>query len=126
MLRCIRSFRVSAGRFGQIRTAYDDTRSKLQIGNHTKLIVQGFTGKQGTFHSETAIAYGTNVIGGTTPGKGGMTHLDRPVFNTVEDAKNSVDDKENLASVIYVPPPFAASAIMEALEAEIPLITCIT
>jgi succinyl-CoA synthetase alpha subunit len=93
------------------------------FGKETKLICQGFTGSQGTFHSEQAIAYGTNMVGGVTPGKGGAQHLDLPIFNTVEEAKARTGCN---ASVIYVPPPFAADAILEAIDAKIELIVCIT
>ncbi len=93
------------------------------VNKNTKLICQGFTGAQGTFHSEQAIAYGTKMVGGVTPGKGGTQHLGLPVFNTVDEAKHVTGCN---ASVIYVPPPFAADSILEAIDAKLELVVCIT
>ena len=95
----------------------------ILVNEHTRLICQGITGSQGTFHSEQAIAYGTKMVGGVTPGKGGTTHLDLPVFNSVHEARHVTGAN---ASVIYVPPPFAADSILEAIDAEMELIVCIT
>ena len=95
----------------------------ILVNKNTKVICQGFTGSQGTFHSEQAIVYGTNMVGGVTPGKGGTRHLDLPVFNTVKEANENLEID---ASVIYVPPQFAADSIIEAIDAKIPLIICIT
>jgi len=93
------------------------------VNKYTKIITQGFTGKQGTFHAEKALEYGTKMVGGVSPGKGGSTHLGLPVFNTVKEAKKGTDCN---ASVIYVPPPAAAAAILEAVDAGVELIVCIT
>jgi len=104
-------------------SGYNATNTNMVLTKESKVICQGFTGKQGTFHSKQAIEYGTNMVGGVSPGKGGKEHLGLPVFNSVKDAVAQVQPD---ASVIYVPPPGAAAAIMEALEAEVPLIVCIT
>ncbi|MCW3784816.1 succinate--CoA ligase subunit alpha, partial [Defluviimonas sp. CAU 1641] len=93
------------------------------VNKNTKVICQGLTGSQGTFHSEQAIAYGTQMVGGVTPGKGGQSHIGLPVFNSVHEAKQATEAN---ASVIYVPPPFAADSILEAIDAEMELIVCIT
>ena len=97
--------------------------AKVWVDKNTRVICQGLTGKQGSFHTEQAIAYGTNMVGGVTPKKGGTTHLGIPVFNTVAEAASHLKPD---ASVIYVPPPFAADAIVDAIKAEIPLVVCIT
>ncbi|CAI8033183.1 Succinate--CoA ligase [ADP/GDP-forming] subunit alpha, mitochondrial [Geodia barretti] len=115
--------RGGRGLMQQVRTCYTTTRGNMMINRNTRVICQGFTGKQGTFHSEQAIAYGTNMVGGVSPKKGGGTHLGLPVFNTVQEAKEGTGAQ---ASMIYVPPAFAADAIIEAIDAELDLVVVIT
>jgi len=103
--------------------SYESNVKNMRINRNTKVICQGFTGKQGTFHSQQAIDYGTNMVGGVSPGKGGKTHLGLPVFSTVSEAAKALKPD---ASVIYVPPPKAAEAILDAIESEIPLVVAIT
>src|SRR6187402_3081813 len=102
---------------------FNTPHMSVLLNKHSKVIVQGFTGTEGTFHASQMIEYGTQVVGGVTPGKGGTKHLDKPVFNTVEDAVKSTGAN---VSIIFVPPAFAADAIMEATDAGVELVVCIT
>ncbi|CAG9823540.1 unnamed protein product [Phaedon cochleariae] len=104
-------------------SSYDNTRKNIMINKSTKVIVQGFTGKQGTLHSKASLGYGTNIVGGVNPKKGGQKHLDLPILSSVAEAKKLLDPQ---ATIIFVPPPSAAKAIFDAIDAEIPLIVCIT
>ncbi|GMH38921.1 hypothetical protein BSKO_06819 [Bryopsis sp. KO-2023] len=124
MLNSLRNFRKVLGGAQSLRSFSSEVAPPaVFVDKNTKVVCQGITGKNGTFHTEQAIAYGTQMVSGVTPGKGGKTHLGLPIFNTVQEAKAATGCN---ASVVYVPPPFAAKAVLEAVEAEMDLVVCIT